>query len=157
MDQLKRQAKELLAEFLAAEESAVAEVHRFYRDADAAKFALHDAQLVLARSYGFDSWPKLKAYVDGMTVKRLVEYLRANASFRRFGAECSQPVTEGRRQRGNGGDRGGFLCRDDRAGGQERTEHRGSRETPHPCDCNSPAARLSRVRDVAEVGSVART
>ena len=33
-----------------------------------ANFALHDAQLVLARAYGFDSWPKLKAYVDGVTV-----------------------------------------------------------------------------------------
>jgi len=28
---------------------------------------------VLARSYGFDSWPKLKAYVDGATVQRLAE------------------------------------------------------------------------------------
>jgi hypothetical protein len=28
---------------------------------------LHDAQLVLARSYGFESWPKLKAAVDGVT------------------------------------------------------------------------------------------
>jgi ankyrin repeat protein len=34
-------------------------------------FALHDAQLVLARAYGFDSWPKLKAFVDGVTVRRL--------------------------------------------------------------------------------------
>ena len=33
--------------------------------ADAATFALHDAQLVLARAYGFESWPKLKAFVDG--------------------------------------------------------------------------------------------
>ena len=35
--------------------------------------ALHDAQLVVARSYGFESWPKLKAYVDGVTVKRLAD------------------------------------------------------------------------------------
>jgi ankyrin repeat protein len=53
-------------------------VNRFYRDADAATFALHDAQLVLARSYGYDSWPKLKAYVDGLTIKRLVAVVRAN-------------------------------------------------------------------------------
>ncbi|MGH9374177.1 MAG: hypothetical protein ACRD15_21900 [Vicinamibacterales bacterium] len=45
---------------------------------DAATFALHDAQLVLARSYGYDSWPKLKAYVDGVTVKRLVTATCAN-------------------------------------------------------------------------------
>jgi ankyrin repeat protein len=71
LDQLKRQAKELLQAFVAREASAVAEVDAYYQDADATKFALHDAQLVLARSYGFDSWPKLKAYVDGATVKRL--------------------------------------------------------------------------------------
>ncbi|MDP9222392.1 MAG: hypothetical protein M3P18_00775 [Actinomycetota bacterium] len=44
----------------------------FYHDADPATFALHDAQLVLARSYRYDSWPKLKAYIDGVTIKRLV-------------------------------------------------------------------------------------
>lgn len=77
LDQLKRQAKELLQAFTAAEAAAVAEVKQHYRGADASAFALHDAQLVLARSYGFDSWPKLKAYVDGATVKRLAEFVRA--------------------------------------------------------------------------------
>jgi len=77
LDQLKRQAKELLEAFTAGEADAVGEVKARYRDADPANFALHGAQLVLARSYGFDSWPKLKAYVDGVTVKRLVEAVRA--------------------------------------------------------------------------------
>jgi ankyrin repeat protein len=36
-------------------------------------FALHDAQFVLARSYGFESWPKLTAAVDGVTTRRLHE------------------------------------------------------------------------------------
>ena len=77
LDQLRRQAKELLEALLAGEPSAVAEANRFYRHADAAKFALRHAQLVLARSYGFDSWPKLKAYVDGVTISRLTEAARA--------------------------------------------------------------------------------
>ena len=77
LDQLKRQAKELLEAFMAREQDAVAEVNAHYRAADAANFVLHDAQLVLARSYGFDSWPKLKAYVDGVTVKRLADAVRA--------------------------------------------------------------------------------
>jgi len=77
LDQLKRQAKEMLAAFAAGEHDAVAEVNAHYRAADPASFALHDAQLVLARSYGFDSWPKLKAYVDGVTVKRLADAVRA--------------------------------------------------------------------------------
>jgi ankyrin repeat protein len=77
LDQLRRQAKELLAAFVAGNPEAVAEVSAHYRDADAATFALHDAQLVLARSYGFDSWPKLKAYVDGVSVGRLADAVRA--------------------------------------------------------------------------------
>ena len=78
LDQLKRQAKELLRAFLADEPAATAEVQAHYARADRATFALHDAQLVLARSYGFESWPKLKAYVDGVTVRRLADIVRAN-------------------------------------------------------------------------------
>ncbi len=77
LDQLKRQAKELLEAFRAGDADAVREVSTHYRDVDRAALALHDAQLVLARAYGFDSWPKLKAYVDGATVKRLEDAVRA--------------------------------------------------------------------------------
>jgi hypothetical protein len=66
-DQLKRQAKELLEAFRAGDATAVAEVAAHYRVAGSAAFALHDAQLVLARAYGFDSWPRLKEFVDGVT------------------------------------------------------------------------------------------
>jgi ankyrin repeat protein len=78
LEQLKRQAKELLQRFSAGEAAAIAEVNAHYRAADPSKFALHDAQLVIARSYGFESWPKLKAYVDGVTVRRLADAVRAN-------------------------------------------------------------------------------
>src|SRR6266700_3584447 len=77
LDQLKRQAKELLEAFRGGDPAAVKEVNAHYRGADAATFALHDAQLILARAYGFESWPKLKAYVDGATVNRLAEAVRA--------------------------------------------------------------------------------
>jgi ankyrin repeat protein len=77
LGQLKRQAKELLAAFRAGQADTTAEVRKHYRDADAATFALHDAQLVIARAYGFESWPKLKAYVDGVTVTQLAEAVRA--------------------------------------------------------------------------------
>lgn len=73
LDQLKRQAKELLDAFRAHEPAAVAEVNAWYRGADPASFALHDAQLVLARAHGFESWPKLKAHIDGVTAARLCE------------------------------------------------------------------------------------
>jgi ankyrin repeat protein len=77
LDQLKRQARELLEAFRAKEAAAVAEVNAHYRDPDPATFALHDAQMVLARAYGFASWPKLKAYVDGITVKQWIAAVRA--------------------------------------------------------------------------------
>lgn len=79
LEQLKRQAKELLQQYFAGEAEAVARVNAHYRAAGAAKFALHDAQLVIARSYGFESWRKLKAYVDGITIRRLMEAVGANA------------------------------------------------------------------------------
>jgi ankyrin repeat protein len=75
--QLKRQAKELLQAFTAGRTDAAAEVHAHYQGASPASFALHDAQLVLARSYGFDSWPRLKAFVDGVTVRGLCDAVRA--------------------------------------------------------------------------------
>jgi len=77
VDQLKRQAKELLAAFRAGEAEITAEVTTHCSGADAATFALHDAQIVIARAYGFESWPKLKAYVDGVTVAGLSRAVRA--------------------------------------------------------------------------------
>ncbi|HET6387661.1 MAG TPA: ankyrin repeat domain-containing protein [Armatimonadota bacterium] len=77
LNQLKRQAKELRTAFLAGEPDAVAEVNAHYSGAHPTRFALHEAQLALARSYGFGSWPKLKAYVDGSTISWLAEAVRA--------------------------------------------------------------------------------
>ena len=78
LDQLKRQANELLVAIRGGDAGSIAEVNAHYRGADAATSALHGAQLVLARAYAFESWPKLKAYVDGITVKRLLEAVRAS-------------------------------------------------------------------------------
>ena len=82
LNQLRRQAKELLAAFRAGDSEAVGEVNAHYRGADAATFALHDAQLVLARAHGFESWPRLKAFVDGATVSRFIEAARAGDTTR---------------------------------------------------------------------------
>jgi ankyrin repeat protein len=77
LKQLKRQAKELLDAFFAGDPGSAAEVAAHHRDANPATFALHDAQLVLARAYGFPSWTKLKAYVDGVTAKNFKQAIRA--------------------------------------------------------------------------------
>jgi ankyrin repeat protein len=77
LEQLKKQAKELLERFRASESTAVAEVRQFERNPDPCHFALNDAQRVLARAYGFQSWPKLKAFVDGATIARFADAVKA--------------------------------------------------------------------------------
>jgi uncharacterized protein len=69
LDQLKLQAKEFLRAVLAGEPDAVTEAAARYPGVAPQKFALHDAQLVLARAYGFASWPRLKAYVGSGMIK----------------------------------------------------------------------------------------
>src|SRR5271156_4793396 len=76
LEQLRKQAKDLLALYRAGDSAAVAEVNLFERAADPAQFALSDAQRVLARAYGYESWPKLKAFVDGATIARFAEALK---------------------------------------------------------------------------------
>lgn len=77
LEQLRTQAKELLRAFRAGDAEASSEVNAHFHNADRATFALHDAQLALARCYGFSSWPKMLAYVNGATVRRLCEAVRA--------------------------------------------------------------------------------
>lgn len=77
LNQLKRQAKDLLKLFRAGDAEAVAEVERLYRDANRSTFALHEAQLVVARRHGFESWAKLKHSVDRATVAKLAEAAKA--------------------------------------------------------------------------------
>jgi ankyrin repeat protein len=74
---LKKQAKELLERFRAGESTAVAEVRQFERNPDPSHFALNDAQRVLARAYGFASWPKLKGFVDGATIARFADSVKS--------------------------------------------------------------------------------
>src|SRR5215203_5195164 len=76
IDQLRRQARELLEAYRAQSPDAVLEVDAYHRTATLDTFALHDAHFVLARSYGFESWPRLKAAVEGVTTKRLHEAVK---------------------------------------------------------------------------------
>jgi ankyrin repeat protein len=72
-DQFRHQAKDLLKSYRAGDAGAVAEVERHVQAPDPAAFALHDAQRVLARSYGFPSWAKLKSYVHAIQSYRQPE------------------------------------------------------------------------------------
>lgn len=73
LDQLQRQAKELLEACRASSPEAIAEVTDYDRTTTPGTITLHDAQFVLARSYGFESWSKLEAAVDGVTAANLHE------------------------------------------------------------------------------------
>jgi len=74
LDQLKRQSKDLLKQLRRKEPSALVRVKKALSDFgtvnDAAlsevSFALSHAQRVIAREYGFASWPKLKQHIEAL-------------------------------------------------------------------------------------------
>jgi hypothetical protein len=76
LGQLRKQAKDLLKEYRAGDATAIAEIKQFEHNPDPSRFALSDAQRVLARAYGYESWPQLKAFVDGVTVARFAEAVK---------------------------------------------------------------------------------
>ena len=67
LEQLRKQAKELLKSCRADDPSAVARFQSHHpRGVSDKRPALADAQLVLAREYGFPSWAKLKHHVESL-------------------------------------------------------------------------------------------
>jgi len=77
LEQLRKQAKDLLHDYHAGHPAAMVEVSRFERTPNRDTFALNDAQRVLARTYGFASWPKLKAFVDGANIARFADAVKS--------------------------------------------------------------------------------
>jgi ankyrin repeat protein len=83
LEQYKKQARELVREYGIAAPDALARVKkqhpRFYRMDDAelsrAKVSITDAQLVIAREHGFDSWPKFSKHIETLRILREVEDL----------------------------------------------------------------------------------
>jgi ankyrin repeat protein len=76
LDQLKRQAKDLLQSALRRQPGARARFRALPAFAsatderlDRATLALHDAQSVIAREYGFDSWNTLREHVEALTLE----------------------------------------------------------------------------------------
>src|SRR4030095_17272411 len=66
VENLRKQAKSLRRAVLANDRDALARVREFRpKGQDAGKrFQLSEAQFVIARTYGFASWSKLKQYVE---------------------------------------------------------------------------------------------
>jgi hypothetical protein len=75
LDQLKHQARDLLNAHKAGDEEGLRRIRESHprlarlaeADVRSARFTLSGAQLVIAREYGFVSWPQLKAYVEKVT------------------------------------------------------------------------------------------
>src|SRR6516225_1260160 len=83
LDQLKNQAKDLLKGHKAGDPEALKRISANHPrlgsasvdEIEASRFTLSGAQLVIAREYGFSSWPKLKAHIESLSpgVDELVE------------------------------------------------------------------------------------
>lgn len=64
---LRKQAKLFLKDIRARDQAAIALAATHHPQANIDSFRLSDAQLVVARSYGFASWPRLAAYVQSLS------------------------------------------------------------------------------------------
>ena len=79
LEQLHKQAKELLREYRAGENAAL---ERFRAAAalpgadPSRNAALADAQFVIAREYGFESWAKLKHHVETLRPSGMAQFER---------------------------------------------------------------------------------
>src|ERR1043165_5821093 len=81
LDVPKREARELLKEWRAGVPAALDRIrrrHPKFRESDfpaisAARFLLNDAQLVVAREYGFSTWAEMKKRIEGNTAAGLLQ------------------------------------------------------------------------------------
>ena len=88
LDHLKHQAKDLFDACHAGTPEAFGRLRSFHPkfadmgpgDFASTKVSLADAQLVIAREYGFESWPKLKRHVESLAPSSTEEAEEASAS-----------------------------------------------------------------------------
>ena len=77
LEHLKKQAKELLRDFQEHESAASERFRAYIANSTATNAKLSDAQHVIARDYGFASWPKLKEHVETLTLTPAEQLLGA--------------------------------------------------------------------------------
>jgi hypothetical protein len=81
IEQYKKQAKELRDAYRSGDADAARRLRQYVRAVDASDtvkvkaLALADAQFVVAREHGFDSWPKFAKHIETLTITREVEAL----------------------------------------------------------------------------------
>jgi hypothetical protein len=74
LEQLRKQAKELLQQLRSGVTSAVSRLQRY--KPGSSKPILADSQYVIAREYGFESWPKLVQHIQSSQIPDLQQHLR---------------------------------------------------------------------------------
>ncbi len=104
LEHLKKQAKELLRDFQQGKPDAIELFRVFALDSAPSHAKLADAQHVLARDYGFASWPRLKERVESLTLtpaEQLAAAVRASNARRvgrvleehpELGAQLNDPM-----------------------------------------------------------------
>jgi HEAT repeats len=75
LEHLKQQAKDLLKAYQSNEPSASSRVQSQFHNVS--RFLLADAQLVIAREYGFSSWTKIKLYIEALQTNQVKPVLSA--------------------------------------------------------------------------------
>ena len=73
LEQYKKQAKELLRDVHSGDAAALERVRRYHprrQDVQAQQIRLTDAQLVIAREHGLESWPKFAAHMTKLNLER---------------------------------------------------------------------------------------
>src|ERR1051325_7881197 len=92
LEQLRKQAKELLQQLRSGLTSALDRLQKY--KPGSSKPILADCQYVIAREYGFESWPKLVQHIQSSQIPALQQHLRiaenlvARSEERRVGKEC---------------------------------------------------------------------
>lgn len=69
LDQLRTQAKDLLKSHQSGDPVATHRFRESHPRPEKTSFTLADAQMVIAREYGFASWPKLKEQVESILIE----------------------------------------------------------------------------------------
>lgn len=78
LEKQKRDAKALMIAYCRGEVDARARIEALHpAPPPASEFKLADSQLVVARGYGFDSWPKLKRKIEALTQTPLERFVSA--------------------------------------------------------------------------------
>ena len=87
LEQYKKQAKDFVKLGKAGNPEIVQRIKKYHPRAGSlsAKFALADAQFVIAREHGFESWPKFAKHVEGLT--------RENSPVSKFESAADAMVT----------------------------------------------------------------